>query len=304
MRERILAILGAVALIVAAVVVRSLLAGGDETGDGSGRGDGERPVVACTRDLMTVCDALAASGAITAASGPLDLSGAGTPDSSIRGWITWDPAPQVINFDRPDTWLDAGEVLAGGTIGVLSSATVEGCADGATWASCVLAAVNQGRAVGVGPGTTAQSLVRLHPVAGALVPDDGDFTTISAGELRRVVTSPAIAQADQGAQLTTFLTRRGALDLVVGTDAALRDASSRQQTARVTRPEPVETAAVVLVTRNQGGSGGRGRLGADLVLDVKGARDALEALGLSTGEGTTSDTVRAGEFYAVLDKLR
>lgn len=299
MRERILAVMGAVALIVAAVVVRSLLAG--DGGGGGADGPAGRPVVACTPDLRAVCDALVADGAVTAAPGPLDLAGAGDPAAEVDAWITWDPAPAVVNFDHPDTWVATAVPLASAPLGVLAAAGAGTCPATTSWGSCVLAAADAGLAVGIGPGTTAQGLARLHPVARALVPADGDFTTIPAAGLRRVLDSPQIAQADQTAQLTTFLTRRGALNLVIGTAPALQAAAARQTTATVTTPTPAATLTVVLATRARPGADA---LSADLVLGNARATAALEAVGLTAGTGTAAPADRAGELYAVLDKIR
>ncbi|MEO6988806.1 MAG: hypothetical protein ABI239_09165, partial [Aquihabitans sp.] len=77
MRERVLAIFGALALIAFAFVVRSLIVGGDGGGEGGNGNDpvssDSRPVVACTKDLMAMCDALADEGAIAADPPPVDL---------------------------------------------------------------------------------------------------------------------------------------------------------------------------------------------------------------------------------------
>ena len=301
MRERILAVVGAVVLIAAALVARSVLAG-DDSGGGGG-GTAPRPVVACTDDLRSVCDALVADGAITAAPGALDLAGAAEPDPSVDGWITWDPAPGVVNFDRPDTWLSPGEPLASAPLGVLAADGPGECPPTTTWSSCVLGAADAGLAVGIGPGTTAQGLARLEPVARALVPADGDFTTIPAASLRRVLDSPQITQADQTAQINTFLTRRGALNLVVGPVPALQTAAARQTTATVATPTPAAAITVVLATRADP-SASTGALPADLVLDSDRATAALEALGLAAGTGSAAPAARAGALYAVLDKLR
>ena len=128
--------------------------------------------------------------------------------------------------------------LASAPLGVLAADGPGECPPTTTWSSCVLGAADAGLAVGIGPGTTAQGLARLEPVARALVPADGDFTTIPAASLRKVLDSPQIAQADQAAQLNTFLTRRGALNLVVGPVPALQTAAARQTTATVATPTP------------------------------------------------------------------
>ena len=48
----------------------------------------------------------------------------------------------------------------------------------------------------------------------------------------------------------------------------------------------------------------RVRVERDLVLDSDRATAALEALGLAAGTGSTAPAARAGELYAVLDKIR
>ncbi len=293
---------GAVALIAAALVARSFLAG-DDQGNAAGRGDNgrDRPVVACTPDLQTVCDSLVADGAISPAPNSLELADATNPHAEVTGWITWAPAPGVANIDRPDTWLAESEPVASAPTGVLVAEGSGQCPTTTTWASCVLAAANAGLPVGVGPGTTAESLARLEPVARALVPTDGDFTTIPAVYLRRVITSPQVAQADQASQVTTFLTRRGTLSLVVGPVPALQKAATRQPSAQVVAPTPPARMTVVLATRQ---TPDREPLSAQLILSSTRATTALNQLGLAPGPADAPSATLAGEMYAVLDKIR
>lgn len=58
---------------------------------------------------------------------------------------------------------------------------------------------------------------------------------------------------------------------------------------------------MVLATRSEAGAD---PLSADLVLDSDRATAALEALVLAAGPGSTAPAARAGELYAVLDKIR
>ena len=114
MKQRLLAIAGAVALVAVAVLVRAtVLDGGDGSGSGGGGG---APRVACTPDLVAVCAALADAGAIARDPIALDLDGATEPPADLDGWLTWDGAPGVANEDAPGTWQDpvavAGSPLA------------------------------------------------------------------------------------------------------------------------------------------------------------------------------------------------
>lgn len=301
MRERILAVVGAVGLVVAAIVVRSMLVGDDGSGGGNasgGNGNGALPVVACDPDLADVCDALAADGSITRAPSALSLADAAEPPPEVDAWITWDPAPGIANFDAPGTWTNR-EFVAGAPLAVLVADGPGACDAGAGW-DCVVTLAEGGGSIGVGDGTSAQSLARLHPVARALVPDDGDFTDISALDLRRVIDSPQVRQDDMADQVTTFLTRRGALSAVVGPRPALDDASSNQTSAAVADPEPATQIAVVLATRS-----GADRPTVDAADLVAGdaARSAFEDLGLTTGSGSVAAETVAGGLYSVRQKV-
>src|SRR5688500_817190 len=55
--QRVLAVVGAVVLIVAAIAVRQLITGGDDEGNGGNGGDGgDRFVVACVTELGRACE--------------------------------------------------------------------------------------------------------------------------------------------------------------------------------------------------------------------------------------------------------
>jgi hypothetical protein len=298
-----MAVVGAIGLVVAALFVRSLLAG-DSDGS-SGSSERSLPVVACAPDLDHVCDALVDDGLVRAAPAALDLAGAADPDPTIDAWITWDPAPGVANLDAPDTW-GAVTTLASAPLGVLVAGGPDACTTTADWA-CVVTLAENGLAVGTGDGTTAESLARLHAVGAALVPDEGDFTEISPIALRQVVQSPQVRQSDAADQITIFLTRRGALSAVIGPVAALQAAAARQPTATVTQPEPGATAQVVLATSSApaaGGGAARPTLSAGDLLASEAARAALESLGLEPGLGEPAAATTAGEVYSLREKLR
>ena len=304
MRERILAVVGAIGLIVGAIFLRSALAGDDSTDDRAGdRGSNSSgaPMVACEPDLQPVCDALVKADAITAAP-PLTLAGAAADDLDVDGWITWDPAPGVANFDRPDTWGDP-QALASAPLGVLAADGTGPCGPTTTWLDCVIASAEQGAPIGVGDGTTAQSLARLHPIAAALVPDDGDFTLISASDLREVIDSTQLRQTDYARQINTFLTQRGALQLVVGPVPALEAAAERRATAAVSTPTPATQLTVVIATRLTA-AGGTDPIEAGPLLESEPVVAAFERLGLEPGSGDVASGSTAGDVYSIREKVR
>lgn len=303
MRERILAVVGAIGLIAGALFLRSIIAGPDASDDGpngsnGGRSSSDAPVVACERDLQAVCDALVDEGTITAAPN-LGLAGSVADDLTVDGWITWDPAPGVANFDRPDTWTGT-EALASAPLGVLAEDAADSCSSVPTWGDCVLAAAEGGVPVGVGNGTTAQSLARLYPLAAALVPDQGDFRAVDGLALRNVIESTMIRQDDYARQISTLLTQRGALGLVVGPAPALEAAAARLGAA-VFEPTPGAEITVVITTR-QTASGAR-PITAESLLGAAALDSVFADLGLVAGNGTVADKVRAGEVHAIRDKV-
>jgi hypothetical protein len=295
-KQRLLAIAGAIALVAVAVLVRTTLVD-DDDGPGGGGGGGGAPQVACTPDLAAVCAALADEGAIAREPIVLDLDAATEPPEGLDGWITWDGAPGVADLDAPDTWQDpvavAGAPLAVARRSGPLPALPAGCtADSLTW-RCVVDSALGGSAVGVGTGTTAESLVRLHPLATALVPADGDVTDIDATELRTVVFSPADPQDLFPAQLTTLRTKLGALNWLVGPQGALEAADGLV----VVRPTGSAVLASVVLAATRSGDVG------DLAdrLQDGGPAAALRDAGVEPGAGRLS--VDPGELYAVRDKV-
>jgi hypothetical protein len=253
--------------------------------------------VACTPDLADVCAALADDGAIAREPITLDLDAATEPPDDLDGWITWDGAPGVADLDAPGTWQEpvavAGAPLAIARRSGPVPALPAGCAaDTLTW-RCVVDSALDGTAVGVGTGTTAESLVRLHPLATALVPADGDVTDIDATDLRAVVASPADPQDLFPAQLVTLRTKLGALTWLVGPQGALEAADGLV----VVRPAGSAVLASVVLAAT--GSGDVGNL-ADRLRDGAPAA-ALRDAGVEPGAGRLS--VDPGELYAVRDKV-
>lgn len=297
MRERLLAVLGAVALVAVAFVVRGALTDDEGGGGGGGNGGGGRPVVACTADLMAVCDALAADGRIADDPPTLDLGGEAMADRSIDGWITWDPAPAIADFDDEGAW-GSSRVLGSSPVTVAvrtgsEPALPAGCTLAALPWDCLLEAALDGRAVGIGSLTTAESLARAYPVALALVPDGGDFTQISGSDLNTLLDSPAAGQKRFGQQLRDLQVAPGALQLLVGPAVAFDGAD------RIGQAVPTDAATVSVVLAERGDDG-------DLLgsaFDDDPVAGALRDAGVTPGRGTLAGDQRAGELYALREKV-
>lgn len=294
MKQRLLAIAGAVVLVAVAVVLRTTVLDDGSTGSGGGGG---APRVACAPDLAAVCAALADTGAIAPDPITLDLDSATEPPADLDGWITWDGAPGVANLDAPDTWQDplavAGAPLAVARRSGPAPELPAGCTAAALTWRCVVDSALGGAAVGVGTGTTAESLLRLHPLATSLIPVDGDVTDIDAADLRAVVTSPADPQDLFPAQLVTLRTKLGALTWLVGPQAALEAADGLV----VVRPAGTPALASVVLAATRSGDLG----GLDEQLQEGGPAAALRDAGVEPGAGRLS--IDPGELYAVRDKV-
>lgn len=250
MKERILAVGAVVLLIAGALVARDAIAG-DDTGGGKTASSG-KPVVACTQDLIEVCDALADAGEIAADPPVLDLDQAADPPDDIDSWITWDPAPRIANFDAEGTW-SSPTVLGTAPLSVVAAdgALAAGCPDETTWA-CLARSAEAGLAIGVGRPSTAEGIARLAPLARALTDaDDPDALDVLA--LADLVAGPSGGQRDAAHQADALVVTPGALDAVVGPAPVLtRAAGTPRGQGReldVREPAPEASAGVVLVSR-------------------------------------------------------
>lgn len=302
MRQRLLAIAGALVLVVVAVAVRGVLA--DGSGSGGGSSPKGKPVVACTPDLMAVCDALAADGKIAADPPALDLDGAAKPAANVDGWITWDPAPGIAAIDAGQAgdakpW-QVGRALGSSALAVAfrqgsSPSFPSTCTQVSFGWSCLNAAAGTGQGVGVGTGKTAESLARIYPVALALVPQDGDFTDLTTGQLATLITSPAVGQRAFRAQLNTLQTAPGALGFLVGPAGAFAAADKVTTIA----PKGGGASVVVAYAPRTGASASLG----DDAFASDGVLAALREAGVEPGTGKLAGDERAGDLYAVRQKV-
>lgn len=309
MKDRGLAVLGAFVLIVVALFIRGRVVGGSDGGDpGSKRSTG-RPTVACTPELQSVCDALAADRAITATD-PLDLDDASEPDGAVDAWITWSPAPEIANFgadpSTPNTVWQKPTALGSATQAVLvDPGTLDDltdvCRDHTSW-SC-LAAAAPDLSIGVGDPNTAEGIARLAPFAQALTVDD-DPEQLDVDGVRGVVISPTTGQASAAELADRLTTQVGSLSMVAGPNDLLleqtKTSQGRQRGLQLLTPSPAYRLVVVIAERT-------GRDGSADRLDCAGGAPdplgpALAEVGVQPCEGTASAAL-AGLLFQVQKKV-
>jgi len=310
MRERVLAVVGAVCLVAVALLVRSAIVGGDDGGgSGGGAGDG-RPTVACEPDLAEVCELLARDGVIGADPPTLSLADAAAPPDDVDAWITWDPAPALADFDAggDGVWAETG-LLASGPLRLLGTAPDldVACGTEPPW-TCLQEAAEAGQAIGVGDPTTAEGLARLLPVARTYATDD-DPATLDAAGLRALIESPVGGQRDARRMARSLATAPGRLSLVVGPgDVLASEAQSAQGRARallVASPSPTTRASIVAAGRRSGQT--------DEIAEAVCDRDTgsmtevqaiLSGVGATTFcEGELATDQLAGFLYQVREKV-
>lgn len=313
MRERVLAVIGAVCLIAVAVLVRSAIVGDDGSGDGGSDGGADRdelPVVACTPDLEAICEALADDGTIAADPPTLELDAAAAPPEDVDGWITWDPAHQVANFVAEVEVWQSPEVLASAPLAVVGRAEDldVACREGRSW-SCVREADEAGLAIGVGDPSTAEGLARLLPVARTYAVDD-DHTTLELG-LQALVDGPVDGQATAAAMARDLVVRPGRSDVVVGpTETLMLQAGTARGRALdlfVAAPDPGANATIV-VAEQSGGAATTVRdavceLSADDLAETPVGAALLDAVGSGTCRGDLVTEQLAGFLFQVRKEL-
>jgi hypothetical protein len=309
MKSRGAAVIAAFVLIALAVFIRGKVVGGDGDGgsDGPKRSDDEAPVVACTPDLIEVCDALAEAGRISSPAPELDLDGASAPDTEIDGWITWNPAPAIANFDAGDPAVWGTPTVFGAALeAVLVDATTDGeiqagCRTDPTW-SC-LAELSPGLTFGVGDPATAEGIARLAPFAQAFSEDD-DYATLDTARLRELVDGPdaqasAVTMARQMAQPGFVSMTAGPADLL---EQQAATPQGTQRGLRVLAPDPVNGLTVVLAPR-AGREDDLDGLGCSDGGELpEGAAPALADLGVAPCTGRTTDAL-AGFLFQVQKKV-
>lgn len=304
--KRVLALVVAVALVAGAYYARTRLIDKKSTTDvqtDRDRQGGGRALVACEPELVDVCRALAGAG-VQATTDPLDLDGAQKASGSIAAWLTYGPAPAMVNAAATQRLFGAGLTVGQARLAVVTSpdralALSRRCGEAKlTWTCLIRFAgtswdqVAPGQAalvgtvkVGVGRPTTGLGTILLGPAAAATarVADPG-VDDIDTSAVRRLSTSGD--PADTSDELRTIITVGfGAYSAVVAPEGAARRAVTTPQGQSrglvVIYPEPVARTVVVLSPPS-----GRDipRRLADAVR-APNSRSALSAAGWAPGPG-------------------
>ena len=255
--RRVLAVIGAVLIVVGALAVRSMIEGDDDDPSG-GDGDGSL-VVVCDTDLLGACEGFGAGvdvriedSAVTAAalvSGELD---------TVDGWVTTSAWLEVVRSRAAES-VGAAEALAGAPVVIASDldraeAIEELCGDDPLW-RCVTDAAERSWAdlggeatwgpmrTGLPDADTALGLSVLSSVAVGYF-GHADFAANDFTELRGALAKLVDASSPGDRNLlTTLVRRRGTYTAGGFTEPAV---GGRTDVA-VLPAEPVVDAVAVLV---------------------------------------------------------
>jgi hypothetical protein len=313
MKSRGAAVIGAFLLIALAIFLRGLIVGDDGASGSDGpstpSNGGDLPVVACTPELMAVCDALADDGRIADDPPELDLPKAAQPPPDVDGWITWSPAPQIANYIHsttltPRIWSttealgSAPEIILAD--GDTATRLASDCKATSTWAC--LGGLAPELSIGVGDPRTAEGIARLAPFAQAFS-TDGDFETLDTDALDAIVRSPAEAQSDAAQMAQRLTTRVGSLSMVAGPEALLdrqtTTPAGKDRKLKVIASSPASSLTAVLAAR----AGREDELAGLSCKDLpKTAKAAVTSAGLAPCTGSVDDAL-AGFLYQVQKRV-
>lgn len=300
MAQRVLAVLGAVAIILVAIVVRSAIDDGGEAGGNKGGGE---LIVACDTDLASYCEALTGlDGRIIEASDVTSLAILGGSLEEVDAWVTTD-AWYEVTAGRSTRPIGEAELLASSPIVVAADpdrvAAVEAlCSGRPTW-RCL--GDNAGEAwgaiggeaawgrlsVGLPDADTSTGLSVLAAVAIGYFGDAdfaaNEFDDAFASWLAKV-TLPAPGGDPDPAN--TLVVRRGTYSVAGTTEARLSGIS--RPVGRVDAEPPVE-AGIVFVQLADG----------DEIDALDRLRDDLVASGWTRASGQPDSTLKPGVLAAL-----
>lgn len=136
--SRVLALIGAICLIAAAILARSLLVddGGDDGGGDDGVGD---LVVACIPELREACEAIDGVAELRVED-PADTIAAIAAGEDIGAWVTFDPWPTMASIIEARAEIAPTEAVAVDDLVLLartSRSDGTGCPDPLSWACLV-----------------------------------------------------------------------------------------------------------------------------------------------------------------------
>lgn len=311
MAKRVLAVIGAVALVLVAIVVRGLI---DDDRGGSGGSDGAPPeddvlVLACDKELVEVCEAVDGARVVEQSSAETSAVIVEGGADDIDAWVTTDVWLEVT-AGRTERSLGTAERLARSpvVVGVVRdrSEAVEALCDGASLWRCL--GDNAGRPWSeLGGRATwgpllvgmpaADSAVGLSVLSAAAIGyfESSDFvrndfdTNVGFGSwLSRLTDASEDADPDP---LETMVTRAGSYSAAAGLRSRLEDLSTSRPLEALEPSPPVDSTLVILDL--PGGSEGP---------SPDAMREALTAAGWSAVDGSPGRVLADGVAGALLTR--
>lgn len=303
--RRLLAVLGAVAIVVAAVIVRGLIEGDDPTGDDGGGDDGEL-VVVCATELVVHCRALTdvtviEEGAAQTATALVDTDADVDTHVDVDAWITTSAWTEVVASRQPGA-LGAVEALATSPVVVAvdpnrteavralcETGPVWRCLGdqaGAAWADLGGDARWGSLKTGLPNADAALGLPVLASVAAGFFGDtefaSNDFDAQGLSGWLGTLTEPS--RGGDRDPIGTLVTRRGTYS-AVGTLEAL----ARNRDAGTIEATPTVSATIVVASVDGGDDPG----------NLGGLRASLEQAGWQPASGEPAVTLKPGVMAAL-----
>jgi hypothetical protein len=303
--RRVLALLGATAMIVTALVVRA----GIDDGDTSGGGDGET-TIACATELADICEQWAHRADVTPVGQDVgytiaDLSD-GRVEEGIDAWLA--PATWVeLARSQPEAPLgEPSRPIARSRVAIVvdraqDRRVADACGDDVGWRciadverpSVALTDPESGNGLAV-LGAAAVGYFRRADFA------SNDFDAAFDDWLRSFVDGTLIASGGRS-PVDRLITEQGLLTAVGAVEVDARTAETRSERARLIYPAPVSAADVVLAPV-------RGRMDADVRDDLaagRALRDAFTGARWQVdGISGTAGQPRGGVLAALLERWR
>jgi hypothetical protein len=298
--KQVLAAIGAVAMVVAAVAIRGALDGDSDRGPSGG---GSSPTVVCTPELLDVCQHL--DGVEIVEQPATDTAAAiqaGALSEDVAGWVTSSAWAEVLDTRAPE---QVEEVVALGVSPVAvavdparSEALADTCSDRTLW-RCL--GDESGRAwadlggdpgwgalkVGLPTQQSASGLAILASVASGFFGTtdfaSNDFDASGFGPWLASLAAPSGAGEED--PVVTLVTARGKYS-----GAGAVQAVAQSHPVDVLAPLPEIDTTIVLVTLE-----GRGDLP-----DPAPLRDALADAGWATSAGQPDAILKPGVMAALL----
>ena len=258
--QRVLAVLGAVAMIVTAVVVRRAV---DEKGSGDRANANDKVVIVCAEDLEIYCDAFGAGVEVrvTTAAATAEAIRTGSLADDVDGWVTSSAWLELLGGDA-DT-LGAPERLATSPITVAAladraRALDDLCAGQPLW-DCLVASAGASwaelggelpghLAIGVPSADSAIGLPVLASAAagslGGVAFASNDFDADFRAQLASLVAASGGTDRDP---VRTMVTQRGRYSAAGAPRARVTDLHNDAVVLLDTTPEVVATIVVVPV---------------------------------------------------------